>query len=337
MRRSAPTRWLLQIVVLAALLQPPARTSASVPASAPAPELDAVLVTGEQPGPGLWRVSANGHELWILGTLRPLPAKMRWRSTQVDSIIARSRQVLAPPDVNIDIGFFKKLTLIPTLLRARKMADGRTLEQSLRPETYARWRALKALYLPNSSEVEKYRPIVAAQELYRNALERSGLESNEDIWEQVKQTAAQHQVPVTPVTVSPEIDDPKGTLKELQQIALAQEVSCLVSTMQRLETDLPSMRLRANFWSRGDVEALKAMPHVDQRMACFDAVASVPTLRERLLKTRQQLEGLWVAAAQIALTNSPCTFAVLPIGDLLREDGVLSQLRSRGFEVQEPR
>jgi hypothetical protein len=114
-------------------------------------------------------------------------------------------------------------------------------------------------------------------------------------------------------------------------------VSCLVTTMRRLETDLPLMRLRANHWSRGDIDALRAMPHVDQRMACFDAVASVPALRERLLQTRQRLEELWVAAAQVALTNSHCTFAVLPIGDLLRADGLLSRLKARGYEVQAPR
>lgn len=336
MRPTATRLLLLCTLCVPALLHGsiPALATASTPS--PQPELDEVLVTGDQPGPGLWRVSANGHELWILGTLDPLPAAMRWRSTQVDSIIARSRQILAPPSVSIDVGFFKKLTLIPTLLRARKTADGRTLGQALTPDTYARWRALKSLYLPHSRDVEDHRPLVAAQELYRGALKHSGLESNDDIWDQVKQSAERRRVLITPVTVSPSIEDPKGTLQELQQIALAQEVSCLVTTMQRLESDLPSMRLRANHWSRGDVDSLRAMPHVDQRMACFDAVASVPSLRERLLKTRRQLEELWVAAAQVALTNSPCTFAVLPISELLRTDGLLSQLKSRGYVIEEP-
>lgn len=215
-------------------------------------------------------------------------------------------------------------------------AAGRTLEQALTPDTYARWRALKALYLPNSDSVEKHRPIVAAQELYRGALARGGLTSNDDIWEQVRQSARRHEISITPVTLRPAIEDPKGTLQELQQIALAQAVSCLVTTLQRLETDLPLMRLRANHWLRGDIDALRAMPHVDQRIACFDAMASVRSLRERLRKTRWQMEELWIAAAQVALTNGHCTFAVLSIGDLLRADGRLSRLKSRGYAVQEP-
>lgn len=78
------------------------------------------------------------------------------------------------------------------------------------------------------------------------------------------------------------------------------------------------------------------MPQVDQRGACFDAVASVPALRERLLATRRQVEDLCVAAAHIALTNGHCTFAVLPIGDLLSADGLLARLKARGYTVEEP-
>ena len=47
----------------------------------PAQELlDEVLVTGEQPGPAMWKAKRGDHTLWIVGTLRPLPSKMTWRS-----------------------------------------------------------------------------------------------------------------------------------------------------------------------------------------------------------------------------------------------------------------
>ena len=45
-------------------------------------ELDEVLVTGERPGPAMWKVSKGDHTLWIMGTLSPLPSKMTWRSKQ---------------------------------------------------------------------------------------------------------------------------------------------------------------------------------------------------------------------------------------------------------------
>jgi hypothetical protein len=72
-------RWASSVFLIAlwsasVMAQIPSDTQA--PMSTQATELDQVLVTGEQPGPGLWKVSKDDHVLWILGTLAPLPQKM---------------------------------------------------------------------------------------------------------------------------------------------------------------------------------------------------------------------------------------------------------------------
>lgn len=45
----------------------PAGESANVSPVSKNEELEIVLVTGEQPGPALWKVSSGSHDLWILG------------------------------------------------------------------------------------------------------------------------------------------------------------------------------------------------------------------------------------------------------------------------------
>ena len=52
--------------------------AASVAAEAPleAVKPEEVLVTGERPGPGLWKISKDNHVLWILGTHAPLAKAM---------------------------------------------------------------------------------------------------------------------------------------------------------------------------------------------------------------------------------------------------------------------
>ncbi|MEO7208165.1 MAG: hypothetical protein ABI145_15615, partial [Steroidobacteraceae bacterium] len=74
--------------------------------SASSTPIDEILVTGERPGPGLWRVSKGDHDLWILATLTPLPKGMTWRSKAVEARIARSQIVLAPPEIAADTGIF---------------------------------------------------------------------------------------------------------------------------------------------------------------------------------------------------------------------------------------
>ena len=63
-------------------------------------DLPVVVVTGVQPGPGLWKVSKGDHVLWVLGTLSPLPRAMQWQSREVDEVIGASQQVLLEPSVH---------------------------------------------------------------------------------------------------------------------------------------------------------------------------------------------------------------------------------------------
>src|SRR3982751_3974391 len=84
------------------------------PESANTAELPTIVVSGEQPGPGLWKVSTGDHVLWILGTLTPLPKDMHWQSKEVEAAIASAQGVLDPPRVKIDadVGFFGKIALL---------------------------------------------------------------------------------------------------------------------------------------------------------------------------------------------------------------------------------
>src|SRR5690606_17603745 len=103
-------------------------------------DLDAVMVTGVQPGPGMWQVSRGDHERWVRGVVSPLPDAMTWQSTGVETVIARSGQVLQSPmwAVYSDVGFFRGLGLLPAALRARRNPDDAELDDVLPPALHAR-------------------------------------------------------------------------------------------------------------------------------------------------------------------------------------------------------
>jgi len=307
---------------------------AAASAATETPTLDEVLVTGERAGPGMWRVSKDDHELWILGVQSPLPKELSWRSTAVNQRIAESQAVLAPPDIDFDVGFFRGLTLVPALLHARKDPEGLTLEQRLPHETYMRWLALRVKYL--SGDDEHLRPLIAAHDLYTHAVAASGLSDDDQVWDSVKQAARHARVPIIAVTLKLPLTDPKGAINALATVSPEAEISCLDTTMTRLETDLQAMKQRANAWSLGDIAALRALPYADQDLACFDALASVPTLRDRFQDLMVRLRATWLTAAQRSLSEHASSFAVLPMTALLREDGVLPALRAQGYEIQEP-
>src|SRR3546814_13742859 len=92
---------------------------------------------------------------------RSLPKRMEWMSREVEDTIARSQAVIAPPSVAVhsDVGFFRRLALVPALLRARNNPGKRKLREMVSPELYARWQVLKARYMGRDRGVEKRRPI----------------------------------------------------------------------------------------------------------------------------------------------------------------------------------
>lgn len=323
----------LAALALAPVTMPGGAARAQSTAATP---LDEVLVTGERPGPGMWRVRKGDHELWILGTLEPLPRALQWHSAQVDERIANSQEVIAPPEVGADIGFFRGLTLLPSLLRARHSPDGETLEQALPHELYIRWLALRVKYLAGSDD-EHLRPMLAAFDLYRHAIDAVGLSSDELVWKSVEATAHRTRVSIVPVRIELHVSDPRASIRDLEQVSREAEIACLRTTIERLETDLGAMRERANRWALGDVDGLRTLvPDSDQHIACLNAVFTVPALRGQFEEAQQRVDAAWLAAADAALDRNASSFAVLPLREMLRADGALEQLHARGYDVQAP-
>lgn len=298
--------------------------------------IEEVVVSGEQPGPGLWRITRGDHVLYILGTLQPLPQKMTWRSHAVESVIARSQEVLTSTDVDADIGFFKGLTLAPSMIGIRKSPEGKTLQQTLPPDLYARWSTLKERHMGRDAGVEKWRPIFAARELYTKAVEKSGLTYKSEVWPVVKKLANKHDIKITTPRLVVEVDQPRAIIKEFKKSSL-DDVECFARTLERLETDLDAMRLRANAWAVGDMEALSRLAPPDQNAACRDAIMNSQIVRERGFQdVPDRMANTWADAAERALGENSSTFAVLTLSDMLRPGGVLAVMQARGYAVEAP-
>ncbi len=331
MCRSAMVGWSLLACCAIAVSHP---VNAEEPAAAE-PGLAEILVVGEQPGPAMWRVAKGDHSLWIFATLEPLPKDMVWHSKSVDERIAASQLVLSPPELSAHVGFFRSLTLVPSLLHARHAPDGQTLEQSLPHDLYMRWLALRVKYLGYSDD-EKLRPLLAAAKLYQHAINQVGLTHDSHVWQRIEATARARHVSVQPVSLEVPIDNPKQFVRDLSAIPSAGEIDCLRSTIGLVETQLPVMRTRANLWSTGDVERLSGLLRPEAVETCAGAVLVVPSFQKEYKKLNAQLQAAWLAAAEKAIAANVSTVAVLSMTELVKPDGWLAKFRARGYAITEP-
>lgn len=310
-----------------------------VPAKPDVIDLAPVLVSGVQPGPGLWKVTApNGNALWILGTVSPLPAKLEWRADEVQAVIASAQEVLGPPGwtVEPDIGFFKGLTLLPAAMKAARDPHGRTLREVLPPDLYARWAVLKRRYLGRDAGVEKDRPLVASARLYGEALEEVGLSGRSLVTKVIEKAAKARGLKPVPTRVGLRIDNPRQALKEVRATAL-DDVTCFQRTLDVVEHQLPVLAARANAWSQGDVEALSRLSVQSQYVACVDAVVgSTFGKRRGLADLDIQARQKWLVAARGSLQRNAVTFASVPVSALVIPGGYLDLLREAGYAVESP-
>lgn len=284
-----------------------------------------VLVTGEHPGPGLWKVSSGDHALWILGTHSPLPQRMTWRSQDVESIIAEAQQVMGTYSVSLSVE------------GADAFRSDAKLKDVLPSRTYARWRSLKRKYIDSKVATDDLLPSSAAMLLQYSAFEKSGLAYTDGLWREIVRLARKYQVPVT---TDHQIDERMylGAQRMADASGDAQRtgVEYLTRTMARLETDIKAAQARANAWATGDIEALEAQASDDQS-AAYMLAYSWPFLRgEEVNELLSRADANWLAAAEVALTNNQTTFAVLPIYLILKKDGVVAKLREAGYIVEAP-
>jgi hypothetical protein len=330
------------LFVLGSTMPTLAQTSALSAPPPPVPanvaELAEVMVTGVQPGPGLWRVSKGDHVMWVLGTLSPLPSSMQWTSQDVDQIIGGSQQILLPPTVKFkaDVGFFGKLFLLPSAYSARKNDDGRTLQQVLPPAVYARWQVLKQKYIGNDRGIERWRPLFAAQELYKKALKANNLSKTGGVQYSIEQLAKRHGVTELSTSYQVVIEHPRDALNAFKESA-PHDVTCLIRTLDTIEQDMPTIKARANAWATGDLQTLRQLPDSERRDACISAIADAGFARTLgLADVPTKQEATWLAAARAALARNAQTFATLPMDELLKPGGYVSKLQAQGYEVEAP-
>ncbi|MGV7210852.1 TraB/GumN family protein [Oxalobacteraceae bacterium A2-2] len=306
-------------------------------AAAPEPATEKVLVVGQKPGPGLWKISRGDHVMWVFGAYSPLPKKMEWRSQEVETIMAQSQQYLLAPAASPDVGILRGLTALPFLYGIRDNPDGAKLQQVLPPEVYRRWQGMKQKYIGDDQGMESLRPIFAADILFRKALERAGLTNSMEVRESIEKLARKNKVKVTPVEIMLPVDSPSRMVRDFKK-AQVEDAACLSATMDTLERDIDDARERANAWAKGDLGAISKLNFAEREGACNGAMMNSSFVQKQpgWQEVPQRMRMAWVQAAEHALDANRSTFALLPIHELLNPQGAVAMLAAKGYAVQKP-
>lgn len=312
-----------------------AATEAAIEAAQPAPEQ--IHVVAQRPGPGLWKVSKGEHVLWVFGMYGPVPKDMQWRSHEVENVIRNSQEYLSAPSASAKPGFFKTITLLPSLIGVRKNPDGATLRDVMPAEEYARWTTLKARYLPDNDDVERERPIFAAQVLSEAARKQAGLVDSYTVRKQLLELVKQAKLKETSSTFQIPMDNARTVLKNFKKSTLG-DAACLARTMDALEQDIEAARQRANAWAKGDLDEMRKLDFTTREEACFGALMNSAAFdaEPEFKNMKARADAMWIASAERALEANASTFAMLRVDEIFDPKGVIAALAAKGYTVEQP-
>lgn len=300
------------------------------PAAGPEPDLEVVLVTGEQPGPALWKVSGNFHHtLWILGDVSPLPKKAQWKSREFAKLLGHSQEVI----LHLSSYWRGSDVQSSALDNAGRFRDGRSLKDVISPELYAQVRATWDIY-GSREKLDDLRPFSVGNRIVNGAMSRLDLKAH-SVNATVEKLARKAKVKITKFYTPPlEFND---HLKTVQADSVS---ACLRRVVEILRDGGSGMRQLANAWAIGDIDSLRSLvpafafyPNGSPSATCFAAIHGGPQAAEQY-KAKQS--DNWLKEAERALRDNSSTVAVAPITELFAPDGYLAALRARGYEVVEP-
>lgn len=295
-------------------------------ADQPPAVMNELVVTGERTGPGLWHVHRDAAQLWILGSLSPLPKDITWRSKQVEQVLNGTNQVLVQKP--FELGIARILWLLLTERNVLMVRGGKRLKDVLPADLHARFAVQRAKYTDDSDKWERFRPLIAAAFLQQAAFHQVGLSTRLDLGAAMRKLAKKHHVRVEEIKVAG-IGDVMDALKTL---APAAENICVGASLVTVERDLPRLIDRAQAWASGNVERIEKLREPAEVDACRAALDAGVGAAELIARIRR----MWLVTMEKYLQIEGVTVAVVNLDMLLESGGLLDELRADGYAVDAP-
>jgi uncharacterized protein YbaP (TraB family) len=290
------------------------------------PALDEIVVTAERAGPGMWHVHRGAANVWILGSISPLPRDITWRSKQVESVLESTSQVLVQKPLEISIP-----RILWMLIADRKyvmVGGGKRLKDVLPPDLYRRFAAQRSNVGEDADKWERYRPIIAVAFLQRDAFHQVNLSMRLDLGAALRVLAKKHGVRIEEIKVAGVSD----MLEALKTMPAATERTCVEASLTTIESGLPRLVERAQAWAVGNVERIENLPELKDVDACRTALDAGKGALDVIGRIRQT----WLENIEKYLRSAGTTIAVVNLDMLLERGGLLDALRAKGYEVDPP-
>jgi hypothetical protein len=315
-------------------------------------ELEPVVIVGGYATPQMWKVSKDGHVMWVLNIGEPAPAGARWRSEELEARVAESQLVLYPNSTS----WTYPANFGPPIRRDERYSGKATLKDELPPETYARWRLLKTAYFGADDSIEKWRPSVAMEKLEEKVMKamRPPPPTGPALRPLVDKMVKKYKVKVRtmPTVHRPPVESTKAEQEMVRMNSVQDlgDMKCFTQHLDYLERLIAHRNQQVHATSEDNAAWIDARGCYFRRLKSgdFPDPAAARSAYEKLMLRPKlawlQMDAEWMAAAKAALEKNKSTFAVLYKRRVTASrcgweecaSNYVAKFRELGYEVEEP-
>lgn len=326
-----PVRTLTALAACAVLVTAPA--SAQAPAAQPEPsqpaapvqadedtQVSELVVVAHPQGPAMWRLTYNGAEMTIMGSVQPIQQQQRWDRRQTMAALEGARLVILPPKVGLDPIQILALATA-NIWRVRTLGD---LESRLPPDLRARFvEARDAAHQP-ASRYAHWKPAAAGLLLLSDSRHQFGYSMGKP-GTTIEKIAKGMHIP-TKAIGNYSVNSLVGQASKLDD---KQNLTCLDDALTQAKYEQDHVADMNDDWARGNVLAVNARYRLPPIQRCL---MQAPGARKQIEKDMADAaDRLWAE-----LQKPGKTLVVIDMAWLLPKDGLLDRLKARGATVSEP-
>lgn len=262
----------------------------------------------------LWRVSKGEMELFIGGTVHVL-GKNDYPLPKEFDLAYNKAQILV---LETDLNSINKPEIQSQLIQKLIYAKGESLKSNLKPATYkALAHYLKGLNIPVSS-FHQYKPIMVILALTVAELKRLDMDDT-GVDEFFNRKALAEGKTLG------QLESVEKQLDVLANMGKGYEDELILSTLEEFKK-LPSMMKELKTaWRNGDLAQLEALDITPMRK-------DYPALYQTLLVERNMN---WLPQIEAFLNTAETELVLIGALHLVGKEGLLAQLRQRGYKVEQ--
>lgn len=260
----------------------------------------------------LWKAEGENGTVYLLGSIHLLTPDVYPLDPAIENAFTDADRVVF--EVHMD----SITQRAPEMLALGTYTDGRTLETELSPETYALARAALPEYGLSAEQVALFEPWLLALTLSSIEWQKAGLQAEYglDMYFTGKAKEAGKALGA--------LETAEFQLNLFDRLDPAEQETFLRSTLDQLDKTAQMMDEATAAWQAGDTR------RIDELMN--ESLGEYPSIYAKLLTERNHN---WMPRIETFLRGSEDVLVVVGAAHLVGEDGVVTLLKNRGYEVEQ--